>query len=156
MNPVSFYYCFDRSGARVEALVAEVNNTPWGERHCYVMRSPRGGRGALRARTPKELHVSPFMGMQMDYAWWVGEPGSRLDVRIACHEPDGAPVFEAGLEMSQRELTARSRARALLRYPLMTAQVVAAIYWQALRLWLEGAPFHPHPRTAHAAMQVPS
>jgi hypothetical protein len=153
MNPVSLYYCFDRGGERVEALVAEVNNTPWGERHCYVMRHPRGGRGALRARTPKQLHVSPFMAMQLDYGWRVGQPGSKLGVRIANHEPDGAVLFAAVLALSRRELSARSRARALLRYPLMTAQVAGAIYWQALRLWQKGAPFHPRPRTAEAALE---
>jgi DUF1365 family protein len=117
------------------------------------MRHRRGGRGVLRARTRKQLHVSPFMAMHMTYTWRVGQPGSRLGLRIANHESDGTLLFEAVLALRRRELSARARARALLRYPLMTAQVAGAIYWQALRLWQKGAPFHPHPRVAEATLE---
>ena len=157
MNPVSFYYCFDAYGGRVEALVAEVNNTPWGERHCYVLSADaERRRGTIRARTPKEFHVSPFMGMDLGYSWSFCEPGERLVVRIANYEPAGELLFEAALGLKRRELDTRSRSRMLLRYPLITLQLITAIYWQAIRLYLAGAPFFPHPRARAGSLETTS
>jgi DUF1365 family protein len=142
-NPVSFFYCFDAAGASVEAIVAEVTNTPWLERHCYVL--PRQG-DALRFRTPKEFHVSPFQPMGQEYDWRFDEPGERLRVRLT-NLVGGRPVFHAGLELERRPITGASLARALLRQPFATGAVTAAIYGQALRLAWKRAPFHPHPRS---------
>lgn len=142
MNPVSFYYCFGPDGEGVEAVVAEVTNTPWGERHCYVV---EGRGGAIRRETPKEFHVSPFMGMDLVYHWTLREPGRHLGLRIANRERDGTLLFDAVLALERREISGRSLARALLRYPLMTGRVATAIYGQALRLAWKRAPFFPHP-----------
>jgi len=144
MNPVSFYYCFDPSGAALDAIVAEVTNTPWNERHTYVLQANGAGPGPYRFRLAKEFHVSPFMGMDLRYDWRFSVPGRSLVVHIANHEPHGK-LFDATLALRRRELTGRSLAAALARHPWMTAQVAAGIYWQALRLWRKGAPFHPHP-----------
>jgi len=146
LNPVSFYYCFDAPGRRVEALVAEITNTPWGERHAYVLRA--GGDGAdrrlQRFRFPKEFHVSPFMAMEHEYGWRFAPPGRRLLVHMENHAPDGK-LFDATLLLRRQPLDGRSLAAALLRHPAMTARVGLGIYWQALRLWAKRAPFHPHP-----------
>jgi DUF1365 family protein len=154
MNPVSFYYCFDADGERVTALVAEVNNTPWGEQHCYVVDPAGHAVGAVaRARTRKSFHVSPFMGMDRGYTWTVRTPGRRLALRITSEPDDGSDVFDAVLVMRRREISSRERARFLARHPLMTLQVPGGFYWQALRLFAKGARFHPPPGRAAPALE---
>ena len=142
-NPISVYYCFTPNGERVESLVAEVTNTPWGERHVYVVEPVVKG-DTLRAGFSKALHVSPFMAMDLEYRLSVTAPGENLDVRMAAVR-DGAAIFEAGLSLRRRPMTARALNGVLVRYPFMTARVTTAIYWQALRLRLKGVPFVPHP-----------
>jgi DUF1365 family protein len=141
-NPVSFYYCFDAAGRHVEAVVAEVNNTPWGEQHCYVLGA--SGQSIRHQVTRKAMHVSPFMPMDIDYVWSFSPPGERLAVSMACVQA-GDTVFGAALDLTRRELTGATLARALLFYPLMTVQVIVGIYWQALRLKLRGSRFYDHP-----------
>lgn len=143
-NPVSFYYCYDTSGDTVEAVVAEITNTPWGERHAYALRRPESGK--LRFRFDKRFHVSPFMPMDQRYDWRFSEPGPRLSVHMANFHA-GARVFDATLRLRRREITSRSLAATLARFPFASLRVLAAIYWQALVLWLKRAPFHPHPAT---------
>lgn len=145
MNPVSFYYCFDTDDRHVETVVAEVTNTPWGERHCYVLRND-AGQSIWNPVTPKEFHVSPFMGMNQQYRWTLSPPGDELDVRIESFEA-GAPIFDAELNLRRRPISGWGLARVLIRFPLMTLKVAAAIYWQALRLWWKRIPFVPHPRS---------
>ena len=122
-NPVTFSYCY--AGNRVAAVAAEVTNTPWGERHTYVL---EGRSGAM----PKALHVSPFLGVDGSYRWRLTEPGEALEVRIAYGDE-----FEATLSLRRGGRVPRS--------PLGSWAVVARIYLQALRLRLKGAPYHPHP-----------
>lgn len=145
-NPVSFYYCFDRNGTRVECIVAEVNNTPWGERHCYVLPASRARRvgPASNHRLVKEFHVSPFLPMDMEYHWRFVDPGRDLRVHMENHR-GGEQVFDATLTLRRREIGGASLARVLLRYPFATLAVITRIHWQALKLWLKGADFHPHP-----------
>ena len=139
INPVSFYWCHDRDGA-VDAVVAEVHNTPWGERHCYVLDARGAGPdGTFRVRTRKAMHVSPFLDMDYDYRFRIGAPGDRLSVGIE-NDRDGTRVFEASLALRRRSLAA-----SLSRHPFQTAEVAVAIYRQAFRLWWKRVPFHAHP-----------
>ena len=145
MNPVSFYYCFDQSGERLETIVAEVTNTPWGERHQYVL--PAGGQGARlkRFELEKRFHVSPFMPMDMHYRWCFNVPSERLAVHMQNFTKQQF-LFDATLALRREPISAGALIRALLGYPLMTLKVVMAIHFQALRLLLKRTPFFAHPR----------
>lgn len=146
MNPVSFYYCYDRAGTALEALVAEVRNTPWNESHCYVvdLRQQLTDRQDYRFNTGKVLHVSPFMPLQLSYAWQVRVPGEQLSVHIAAQQ-HAETVFDASLTLRRRPLNETSKAEYLCNYPLQTALIWLRIYWQAFRLWQKKATFYPHP-----------
>jgi DUF1365 family protein len=142
-NPVSFYYCFTPR-ERLDAVVAEVTSTPWGERHAYVLE--RTGDGpVLAGELAKRLHVSPFMGMQQRYLWRAATPAATLAVHIASSER-GRPVFDATLSLRRMPLTRRSLAGVTARYPAATLRVLALIYGHAIALKLKGAPLHPRPQ----------
>lgn len=146
-NPISLYYCWNRDSPIIAAMVVEVHNTPWGERRAYVL--PRtddiGSAGHSRFRFDKELHVSPLLPMSLQYDLRSTIPGDRLAVHINVDQSD-IRVFDATLVLRRRPIHARNLAYVLVRYPLMTVQVVARIHWQALRLWAKGVPFHRRPR----------
>jgi len=155
MNPVSFFYCFDPTGEQVETIVAEIHNTPWGERHCYVLdeRDNSGQKDKKIFNFQKDFHVSPFMGMEQDYAWRFDRPDRTLHVHMDNLER-ADKIFDATLRLERTEMTGDALARVLVVYPWMTAKVIAAIYWQALKLWWKGTPFHPHPKHSEAPLEA--
>ena len=146
-NPVSFYYCLRDDGDGVDSVLAEVTNTPWGERHCYLLRARDGSSTLLEGKFAKQLHVSPFMGMDHIYRARASAPGPTLSVHIESLRA-GAVAFDATLAMERRELTPASAARLTARYPAATARVLALIYGHAVGLKLSGARVHPHPEAA--------
>jgi DUF1365 family protein len=148
-NPVSFYYCFDPTGRRVEAVVAEVENIPWGERHAYVLeRGDREGT-VLAEEMEKTHHVSPLMGMDQTYSFHAGTPGERLQIHIESRA-DGSSekTFDATLSLRRKPLSRPLMLGLLARYPANSLQTVAKIYTQAARLKLKGARYYPHPEGA--------
>jgi DUF1365 family protein len=147
-NPVSFYYCYAEDGVTLEAILAEITNTPWRERHAYVLPVAGAARSgsALRWDFAKAFHVSPFMPMERAYAWRFTPPGANLRVHMDVIDPaDGSREFDATLVLERRDLTGAHLARVLAAHPCMTAKIVAAIHWQALRIFLRGNPVYDHP-----------
>jgi uncharacterized protein len=138
-NPVSFAYCRDLDGV-VVAIVAEITNTPWRERYCYVV-DPRTDTACVFDKT---FHVSPFQPMTQRYEWRFSTPGSRLCVAMANRSTEGLD-FSARLLLSRRPLTVAGAARAVISRPIQTLMVLARIYIEALRLWCKGAQFFTHP-----------
>jgi DUF1365 family protein len=150
-NPVSFYYIFDKTDSQIETVIAEITNTPWKERHAYVLRIGDGARPdgqALRFSFDKQFHVSPFMPMDMHYDWCFGAPAAALHVHMA-NSRAGTIEFDATLRLEREEMTAGSLARALINFPLIPIKVIVLIYWQALKLLVKRAPFHTHPAKSH-------
>lgn len=145
-NPVTFYFCDDQSGC-LAVIVAEVHNTPWGERHAYVL-DCRGRRGPdYRFAFDKEFHVSPFLPMDIDYDWRFFIDEHRIDIHMRLMH-QGRECFSAGMKLALEPMSATAMRRMPLRFPFMTARVIAAIYWQAARLWIKRTPFYPHPDRA--------
>jgi DUF1365 family protein len=134
-NPVSFYSCFEPDGERLHSIVAEVTNTPWGERHAYVL--PAGNHPVNAGDFDKALHVSPFMPMDQRYTWRAPAPGTTLSVHIESTQ-DGRCAFDATLNLTRKPLTYRALANPSLR-------LLALIYGHAVALKLKGVPVQPHP-----------
>lgn len=152
MNPIACYYCFNADESKLEYVVAEVNNTPWDERHSYVLAGPDTGVW-LNTSFDKEFHVSPFNPMAMRYHWRSNTPAKRLVLHME-NSAEGEKVFDATLALSARPMTASNMDKLLLRYPLMTVKVALAIYWQALRLYFKGVPVYTHPGNLALKSQV--
>lgn len=148
-NPVSFYYCYQPDGSTLDCIVADITNTPWKERHAYVLSVAEAATepGSLRWQFQKRFHVSPFMAMDCTYDWRFSTPGEDLRVHMQVLQ-EGVRQFDATQHMQRRPLDGRGLAKVLTLYPLMTVQVVAAIHWHALRLWLKRNPVHDHPSLA--------
>jgi uncharacterized protein len=144
-NPVSFYYCFDRRD-QLQLILAEVNNT-FGETQNYWLSPAIQVATSEKARSykfPKTFHVSPFMSMDCRYHWTFTQPGDLLTVQTNVAENDEA-LFDSTLRLERRPWTARSLRDALLRFPWVTAKTIAAIHWEAARLFLKKVPLFHHP-----------
>ena len=155
-NPVSFYYCYDGND-RLHSIIAEVHNTPWGERYEYVFpvntSNPAPEKGIYSFSNEKSFHVSPYMPMDIHYRWHVSRPEQALAVCIE-NLRAGEKIFEATLDLQREAINGRSLRRVLTRFPLITAKVVAAIYYEALRLWIKKIPFYPHPSQSREEHQT--
>jgi DUF1365 family protein len=145
-SPLNLFYCFDRDGERVESIVAEVSNTPWKQKHCYVLWSGNRRVGSENEhRHKKAFHVSPFQDMDAEYDWTLSSPGDHLTVLIRSRRSE-QPVFDAAMSLRRRPWKRGTLPWMLVKHPVSTAKIVAAIYFEAFRLWLKNAPFYPHPQ----------
>ncbi len=144
INPISCYYCFDRA-ENLRYILVEVTNTPWNERQSYLLDCDPGQR-IQRIRFNKKMHVSPFNPMDMQYDWRGNNPARVLSVNLDTLRGKQKHM-DATMALKRREISAASLAGILLQHPWMTAKVAAAIYWEALKLWLKRNPFYDHPAT---------
>jgi len=156
-NPVSFYYCFARvadGSERLDAIVAQITNTPWNERHAYVLDCRAAGvleGESLRFAFTKAFHVSPFMPMDMGYEWRFSDPGAEpLGIHMTLKQGESA-VFDATLKLTAAPVDPQRARACVLRYPFMTARVIARIHSEALKLWLKRVPIRPHPARGGAS-----
>ena len=147
-NPLSVYFCHDATGL-FSALAWEVSNT-FGARHTYVI-AAAAREGVVRQTCEKRLHVSPFLDMGMSYQFRVRTRGDTLTLGVVDHAADG-PALAAVLTATRRPMTDASLANLALRAPFATLKIVAAIHWEALRLFLKGAKFHKTPHGAGPAI----
>jgi len=147
-NPASFYYCYDDSDIRVETIVVEIHNTPWGERHCYVFGDSQNEHPVdhwRRYRFNKNFHVSPFIDMDIQYDWRFRVPGDIIRVHMIDIEKH-KKLFDATLVLKRQPISHKGLTRVLIKYPLMTMKVTTMIHFQALRLLLKNTPFFTHPK----------
>lgn len=145
-NPVSFYYCFNHK-QQLSAIVAEVNNTPWGEQHLYVMPVTHSD-SVHKVTIKKDFHVSPFMPMDIIYHWHINTPGAAISIHMENYN-NNEKVFDATLGLKQQPFTAKLAVVSLIKYPLLTLKVTLSIYWEALRLFIKRTPLYTHPDKLH-------
>ncbi len=142
INPLSTYYCFDDAGEKIVAIVAEVHNTPWNERHAYILT----GEDFDRKQTctfKKEFHVSPFNPLDMNYHWQSTMPAKTLCIHLENWQQD-TKIMDATMTLTRTPINEKNMNAILIHFPWMTVKVVMAIYWQALKLWLIGIPTFNH------------
>ncbi len=140
-NPLTLFYAYDEND-RLETLIYEVNNT-FGERHHYVLPAKADARGAIRQDCPKDFYVSPFLAMNLHYRFRLKAPGERLFLVVQDHDAEGL-LLTATLSAERTALTDSALLKLFIALPLMTLKVIAAIHWEALRLWLKRVPIHRH------------
>ncbi|PQO30618.1 DUF1365 domain-containing protein [Blastopirellula marina] len=157
-SPLNIFFVYDNEEDDFPAVIlAEVNNIPWGEQQVYVLQPVWSETDqAWIYEHPKQMHVSPFMPMNHTYRWSFHSVGDQLIVGLENYEC-GSPVFHAGMSLEKKPLAQATLQRFLWHLPAMSLKVVAAIYYEAWKLWWKRCPIYPHPQsrpTAHVPVQA--
>ncbi|MCC4831270.1 DUF1365 domain-containing protein [Shewanella sp. 1_MG-2023] len=138
-SPVNFYFCYQDK--QPIYMLAEVSNTPWDQRHCYLVNLEQ------TETTDKVFHVSPFMDLDMHYQWQVVAPSKRLNVTIQNRDDANNKLFDASLQLRRKSFNASNIRNMLIGFPVMTLKIMWGIYWQAMKLFVKRIPFIAHPHT---------
>ncbi len=146
MNPVSFFYCYEEDGVTLQTIVAQVNNTPWGEEHLYIVNrdNKQNPKSLSVKRLEKEFHVSPFMPMDMHYDMQFSIPDENLAVHMVNYRQQ-SKMLDVIMHLRRKKISTLNLMSVLISYPLISFKVFSAIYWQALILHLKRVPFFTHP-----------
>ncbi len=160
-NSVSFYFCINEQG-ELEHILSEITNTPWGERHPYLLScdnsSERGDCYIFNFN--KEFHISPFVSMEMDYQWLFKIQNDQLRIHMKVIKKSSAEnhdlasakqkskVIDVTFTGKHIPLSQNNLNSMILRHPFQPLKMVWRIYWQALKLWLKKTPFYLHPKYA--------
>ena len=150
INPITCYYCFDKTGKTVETIVAEVTNTPWRQRCHYVLTIDENQqiKHVQQVSFSKKMHVSPFQPLNLSYQWYSYNPADDLAIHIDVNQQqdstDGLQnkTFDATMNLKRYDMASVSMRRFILRYPYMTLKVFCAIYWQAIKLFCKKTQFY--------------
>lgn len=148
-NPVTFYYFWDENYTQPDVILAEINNTPWNERYTRAFRWEEKSSQKTVHRFEKEFHVSPFMPMHIEYVWEFGKPSEKLLVNMSNNDNQGK-TFEASMNLSTRPINIFNLTFALIRFPLLTLNILFSIYINAFILKLKGCKYYPHPDSRKA------
>ena len=138
-SPVNFYYLQNSEG-EFSHMLAEVSNTPWNERHCYLVNLKE------QTDTEKAFHVSPFNPIDMQYRWDIKAPGDKLFLKLDCMKTE--KHFSAAIGLKRTKLSNSVMRKSLVQFPHITLKTLFGIYWQALRLFIKRVPIYDHPKSA--------
>ncbi|BDX07262.1 DUF1365 domain-containing protein [Planctobacterium marinum] len=138
-SPVNFYYLQNDAG-EFSHLLAEVSNTPWNERHCYLVDLKE------QKDSDKAFHVSPYNPIDMQYRWNIKPPGNKLFLQLDCLKTD--KHFTAAIGLKRMELSNSVMRKSLFQFPHITLKTLFGIYWQALKLFAKRVPIYDHPKSA--------
>ena len=154
INPVSFYFCFDKNKKKIDSIIAEINNTPWGEQHCYVFECAPNSKNKLdKFAFDKSFHISPFISMDSKYIWSLTEPSNTFSVEMETWK-NHKKILQVNFNTVRTKISHASLRRVLIQYPLITFKVLWGIYFQAFRLWLKKTPFYSHPKYQKATFKT--
>ena len=136
-SPVNFYFLRHKVSGQFTHMLAEVSNTPWNERHHYLVDLKE------QSDTEKAFHVSPFNPIDMTYKWHIGEPDETFTLIMDCFS--AKKDFSAGFKLNRLPMNSDTLGYVMRRTPSMTIKTVLGIYWQALKLWIKRTPVYSHP-----------